>query len=125
MNPRKHKVSDEPSSSLSTNGNARDVLIGENGLLKELTKRLLERALDARAADRLSYGGYAPEANASDDACNGRSHKTPRGESGELPIEIPQSSRRLRVIADTQPPCARGDFRRQDPVIVSTRHDGP
>ena len=124
MSPRKHKVSDEPSSSLSTQGKARDVLIGGSALLKELTKRLVQRALDARTADHLSYGEYTPEANASDDAYNGRSHKTPRGGFGELPIESPRSARRLRAIAHIQPPYPRGDFRRQDPVIVSTWHDG-
>lgn len=40
MNARKHKVPDERLSSLSTNDKKRNDLIGENGLLRELTKPL-------------------------------------------------------------------------------------
>ena len=65
-------------------------LIGENGLLKQLTKMLVERALDAEMADHLGHGKNEPVTNVSGNARNGKSKKTLKGEFGELPIEIPR-----------------------------------
>ena len=38
-------------------------LIGENGLLKQLTKLLVEKALDAEMADHLGHGKNEPVEN--------------------------------------------------------------
>ena len=40
-----------------------DDLIGENGLLKQLTKRLVERALEAEMAEHLGHGKNEPAPN--------------------------------------------------------------
>jgi len=65
-------------------------LIGENGLLKQLTKMLVERALDAEGAEHLGHGKNELVTNLSGNARNGKSKKTLKGEFGELPIEIPR-----------------------------------
>ena len=65
-------------------------LIGENGLLKQLTKMLVERALDAEMAEHLGHGKNEPVTNMNGNARNGKSKKTLKGEFGELPIEIPR-----------------------------------
>ena len=65
-------------------------LIGENGLLKQLTKRLVERALQAEMAEHLGHGKNEPVANPRGNTRNGKSKKTLKGEFGELPIEIPR-----------------------------------
>ena len=65
-------------------------LIGENGLLKQLTKLLVEKALEAEMADHLGHGKHEPVANSSGNTRNGKSRKTLKGEFGELPIEIPR-----------------------------------
>lgn len=65
-------------------------LIGENGLLKQLTKMLVERALDAEMAEHLGHGRHEPVINAAGNARNGKSKKTLKGEFGELPIDIPR-----------------------------------
>ena len=65
-------------------------LIGENGLLKQLTKRLVERALEAEMAEHLGHGKNEPVANPKGNTRNGKSKKTIKGEFGELPIEIPR-----------------------------------
>ena len=65
-------------------------LIGENGLLKQLTKMLVERALDAEMAEHLGHGKNEPVTNLSGNARNGKSKKTLKGEFGELPIEVPR-----------------------------------
>jgi putative transposase len=90
MSPRKHEVPDELLSSLLANYKKPEDLIGENGLLKQLTKLLVERALDAEMAEHLGHDKHAPVANETGNTRNGRSHKTLKGEFGELPIEIPR-----------------------------------
>jgi putative transposase len=65
-------------------------LIGENGLLKQLTKKLVERALEAEMAEHLGHARHEPVANAAGNSRNGKSQKTLKGEFGELPIEVPR-----------------------------------
>lgn len=65
-------------------------LIGEDGLLKQLTKALVERALAAEMAVHLGHGRHEPVENLAADTRNGKSKKTLKGEFGELPIEIPR-----------------------------------
>ena len=90
MSSRKHEVPDELLSSLLANYKKPEDLIGENGLLKQLTKLLVERALDAEMAEHLGHDKHEPVANAAGNTRNGRSRKTLKGEFGELPIEIPR-----------------------------------
>jgi len=65
-------------------------LIGENGLLKQLTKALIERALQAEMTEHLGHDKHAAVSNLTGNARNGKSSKTLKGEFGELPIEIPR-----------------------------------
>jgi len=65
-------------------------LIGDNGLLKQLTKALVERALQAEMAEHLGHGRHEPVANPAGNTRNGKSVKTLKGEFGELPIEVPR-----------------------------------
>ena len=65
-------------------------LIGENGLLKQLTKRLVERALEAEMAQHLGHAKNESVTHTSGNTRNGKSKKTLKGEFGELPIEIPR-----------------------------------
>jgi len=65
-------------------------LIGEHGLLKQLTKAVVERALQAEMAAHLGHDKHEPVANAAGNTRNGTSRKTLKGEFGELPIEIPR-----------------------------------
>jgi putative transposase len=65
-------------------------LIGENGLLKQLTKGLLERALQAEMTVHLGHEKHGSLANKGGNARNGKSAKTIKGEFGSLPIEVPR-----------------------------------
>ena len=65
-------------------------LIGENGLLKQLTKALVERALEAEMGEHLGHGKNEPVANATGNTRNGKSQKTLKGDFGALPIDIPR-----------------------------------
>jgi putative transposase len=83
-------VSNELIDSLLADYKKPEDLIGEHGLLKQLTKRLIERALEAEMAEHLGHGKHEPVANPAGNARNGRSKKTLKGEFGELPIKIPR-----------------------------------
>jgi len=65
-------------------------IIGENGLLKELTKAILERALEAEMTDHLGYGKHDPAGHHRGNTRNGKSQKTLKGEFGELALETPR-----------------------------------
>ncbi len=67
-----------------------DDLIGKSGLLKQLTKALLERALETELTDHLGHEKHAPVGNKNGNARNGKSAKTIKGEFGKLPIEVPR-----------------------------------
>jgi len=78
MSPRKHEVPDELLSSLLANYQKSEDLIGENGLLKQLTKLLVEKALDAEMTEHFGHEKHAPVANAAGNTRSGRSRKTAR-----------------------------------------------
>ena len=83
-------VSNELIDSLLADYKKPEDLIGENGLLKQLTKRVIERALQAEMAEHLGHAKNDSVANATGNTRNGKSKKTLKGEFGELPIEIPR-----------------------------------
>ena len=65
-------------------------LIGEHGLLKQITKAVVERALQAEMEAHLGHAKNEAVANQAGNTRNGKSRKTLKGEFGELPIEIPR-----------------------------------
>jgi putative transposase len=65
-------------------------VIGENGLLKQLTKALLERAMDAELTHHLGYEKSDPAGYHSGNSRNGTTAKTLKGDFGELVIETPR-----------------------------------
>jgi putative transposase len=65
-------------------------LIGENGLLKELTKALVERALNAELTHHLGYEKNDPDGLGKGNSRNGKSKKTLKGDFGQVEIEVPR-----------------------------------
>jgi len=85
-------------------------LIGEKGLLKDLMKRLLERALQGELTHHLGYPKWSPAGKNTGNSRNGKNKKTIKGEFGEMEIEVPRDR--------------NGEF---EPVIIpkgQTRFDG-
>ena len=76
--------------SLLSNYKKPEDLIGENGLLRHLTKMLVERALEAEMIDHLGHAKYEAVNNKNGNMRNGHSSKTLKGELGELPLSIPR-----------------------------------
>lgn len=65
-------------------------LIGENGLLKELTKRLLERAMQAEMTVHLGHEKGRRVQNSRGNVRNGRYKKNIVGDFGDLSVEVPR-----------------------------------
>src|ERR1700688_3233951 len=65
-------------------------LIGETGLLKQLTKALLERGMGAELTQHLGYEKHDPAGYHSGNSRNGSSTKTVSGEFGEIAVETPR-----------------------------------
>lgn len=83
-------IPDELLDSLMKDYQKPEDLIGETGLLKQLTKKLLERAMQAEMTAHLGYEKNAPSANKSGNTRNGRYQKKIKGEFGELDISVPR-----------------------------------
>lgn len=65
-------------------------ILGENGLLKRLEKRFVERALEAEMQDHLGYAPHAREGHGSGNSRNGHGKKTVQSEAGEFEIAVPR-----------------------------------
>jgi putative transposase len=65
-------------------------IIGEHGLLKQLTKALLERAMQAEMTEHLGYEKHDPAGHNSGNSRNGATTKTLKGDFGEVPLETPR-----------------------------------
>lgn len=61
-----------------------------SSLAKQMTKRLLERALRGELTHHLGYEKHAVAGRGSGNSRNGTSSKTLKGETGELTIEVPR-----------------------------------
>ena len=65
-------------------------LIGETGLLKQLTKQLLERAMQAEMTEHLGYEKNSPAKKKTNNSRNGSYGKRVKGEFGNLDIAVPR-----------------------------------
>ena len=58
-----------------------------NGLLKQLTKAVLERALQGEMTEHLGYSKHDPSGDNSGNSRNGVARKTLKGDFGEVELE--------------------------------------
>ena len=66
-------------------------LTGKDGILKQLTARLVERALQAEMTEHLGYDkGSSPRGRGGGNSRNGTTAKTLRTELGDVPVEVPR-----------------------------------
>ena len=65
-------------------------LLGENGLLKQLTKQLLERAMQAELTHQLGYGKNETAPPGQSNRRNGTTSKKVKSAVGEFAIEVPR-----------------------------------
>ena len=72
-------------------------IIGEEGLLKQLTKAILERALQAEMTDHLGYEKSDPAGYNSGNSRNGKTRKKLKGDFGEIELETPRDRNARRA----------------------------
>ncbi|AEM88612.1 IS256 family transposase [Streptomyces violaceusniger] len=65
-------------------------LLGEGGLLTEVTRAVLERALDAEMTDHLGYEKHDPAGHGSGNSRNGTSRKTVLTDAGAVTLAVPR-----------------------------------
>jgi transposase-like protein len=65
-------------------------ILGKNGLLKQLTKRLVERTLEAELTDHLGYEPHEPKGHGTGNNRNGKGDKTVQSETGAIDIKVPR-----------------------------------
>jgi len=83
-------TTDELLDDLMKNYKKPEDLIGENGLLKQLTKALVERAMKVEMTAHLGYEKHEPAGKKSGNSRNGKSKKTIKGDFGNLDISVPR-----------------------------------
>jgi hypothetical protein len=86
-------------------------LLGEEGLFKELKKRLLERALGAELSEHLGYEKGDPAGRSSGNSRNGYSSKTVIGDDGAIEIAVPRDrngSFEPQIVAKEPAPAKAG-----------------
>jgi putative transposase len=92
-------------------------LLGEEGLFKELKKRLLERALGAELSEHLGYEKGDPAGRGSGNSRNGYSSKTVIGNDGAIEIAVPRDrngSFEPQIVAKSLPLARTGGQTRLD-----------
>ena len=80
-------------------------LVGEGGLLQQLTKRVLEAALDGEMDAHLGYGKHERDSGSGRNARNGRRSETVLTEAGPVTVEVPRdrdASFTPRIVAKRQ-----------------------
>lgn len=75
---------------LAEHGHRLEDIVGENGLLKQLTKALVERAMQAEMTNHLGYEKHDPAGYKTGNSRNGKSRKKITGEFGEIDLETPR-----------------------------------
>jgi putative transposase len=98
-------------------------LVGPNGLLSELTKRVFETALEAGMSDHLGYDKHHPTGRNHGNSRNGLRAKTVLTEIGPVEIEVPRD-----LDASFQPKIVKKRQRRLtgvDQIVLSWHHPGP
>lgn len=65
-------------------------LLGPDGVLTDLTKRIMEQALDAERSDHLGYERGDPAGVGSGNSRNGTSPKTVMTDAGAIPLDVPR-----------------------------------
>jgi putative transposase len=71
-------------------GKTPEEILGEGGVLRQLTKRLVENALEGEMTEHLGYEPHAAEGRKSGNSRNGKGEKTIHTDSGSVEIEVPR-----------------------------------
>ncbi len=84
------RLSDELIDELLAGARSEEEIVGAGGLLADLTRRLVERALSAELTEHLGYEPHREPPGGTDNARNGTTPKTLVTEHGRVPIQAPR-----------------------------------
>ncbi len=84
-------------------------MLGNDGLLQQLTKALVERALEGEMTYHLGYPPHDASGDKSGNSRNGKSKKTITGKRGRVEIEVPRDRK-----AEFEPQLVKKGQRRFD-----------
>jgi Transposase, Mutator family len=93
-------------------------LVGPDGLLSRLTKRVLETALEAEMSEHLGYEKHDPAGRNRGNSRNGIRSKTVLTEIGPVEIDVPPRYRRVVSAEDCAEATAAVDRGRPDRVVA-------
>jgi putative transposase len=72
------------------NAKTQEDLFGKDGVIKTLSKQLLERMLEAEMTHHLGYEKHAIEGRKTGNSRNGKNQKMVKTGSGEITVEVPR-----------------------------------
>ena len=83
-------ISDEMIDELLGNAKTQDDLFGKDGLMKQISKRFMERLLEQEMTNHLGYMKHSVEGDNSGNSRNGKAKKTVKTGNGTIEIEVPR-----------------------------------
>jgi transposase-like protein len=88
---RKEKdIIDQLLDNIDFHGLTQDEVVGQDGLIKQLTGRILQRALEAEMTEHLGYEKNSNAGDNSGNSRNGHTEKTVLLENGKTAIDVPR-----------------------------------
>ena len=88
--PDGERIPDEVIDQLLAGASSEEEIAGPGGLLAQLTKRLVERAMEVELTDHLGYEPHAEPPGGVGNTRNGTSPKTLITEHGQVPVDAPR-----------------------------------
>jgi len=88
--PKEKDIIDQLLDNIDFKGLTQDEVVGQDGLIKQLTGRILQRALEAEMTGHLGYEKNSNEGDNSGNSRNGHTEKTVLLENGKTTIEVPR-----------------------------------
>jgi putative transposase len=88
--PDGERIPDEVIDQLLAGAGSEEEIAGPGGLLAQLTRRLVERAMEVELTDHLGYEPHAEPPGGTGNTRNGTSPKTLITEHGQVPIDAPR-----------------------------------
>src|SRR5215475_11063955 len=106
-------IIDQMLDTINFRGLTQDAVVGQDGLIKQLTGRILQRALEAEMTEHLGYEKHSSAGDNSGNSRNGHTEKTvllenqsaavdvPRDRNGTFePVIVPKHEKRLPLFND-------------------------
>ena len=88
--PSDRRISNEVIDELLAGASTEEEIAGRGGLLAELTKRLVERAMEVELTDHVGYEPHLEPPGGASNQRNGTTPKTLITEHGKVPIDAPR-----------------------------------